>query len=145
PRGARGRVRSGAAFAAISGNASVWAGWIVSVSGLLVQGVVFTFLPLLAHDRGFTPAAIGLMFGVLGLANTFARFPARWLMDRTGRSVPYAIGGGIAASVATGVLPHVDQQAWLLTVLAIFGAVSGTAGVAIGAALAESSTPAGRR
>src|SRR5213076_904732 len=56
----------------------------------------------------------------------------------------YAIGGVIAASVATGVLPHVDQQASLLTVLAIFGAVSGTAGVAIGAALAESSTPATR-
>ncbi len=144
PVDARARAGSGAAFADISGDSSVWAGWIVSVSGLLVQGVVFTFLPLLAHERGFTPAAIGFMFGVLGLANTFARFPAGWLMDRTGRSVPYAIGGVLAASVATAVLPQVDQHGSLLTLLAIFGAVSGTAGVAIGVALAGSTTPATR-
>lgn len=137
----RARAGSSAAFADISSNPGVWAGWIVSVSGLVIQGVVFTFLPLLAHERGFAPAAIGLMFGVLGLANTFSRFPAGWLMDRTGRSVPYAIGGVLAASVATAVLPHVDQHGSLLTLLAIFGAVSGTAGVATGVALAGSTTP----
>jgi MFS family permease len=144
PLDAGPRARSGASFADIRGDANVWAGWIVAVSGLLVQGVVFTFLPLLAHERGFTAAAIGVMFGVLGLANTFARFPAGWLMDRTGRSVPYAIGGVLGASVAAAVLPHVDQHGSLLTLLAMFGAVSGMAGVAIGVALAESTTPATR-
>jgi RNA polymerase sigma factor (sigma-70 family) len=30
---------------------------------------------------------------VLGLANTVARFPAGWAVDRTGRCTPYAVGG----------------------------------------------------
>src|SRR5947207_2646496 len=136
--------RSGATFADIRSNASVWAGWIVALGGLLTQGVVFTFFPLFGHERGLTPAAIGLVFLVLGLANTIARFPAGWLVDRTGRSTPYAIGGVLVASVATALLPHVGGQATLLALVAVFGAVSGTAGVAIGVGLAASTTPAAR-
>jgi predicted MFS family arabinose efflux permease len=136
--------RPGATFADISSNAGVWAGWIVSVGGLVTQGVVFTFFPLLAHERGLTPAAIGLVFLVLGLANTLARFPAGWLVDRTGRCSPYAIGGVLVASVATALLPHVGGRATLLALVAVFGAVSGIAGVATGAALAASTTPAAR-
>ena len=141
---AQASPRSGATFADIRSNASVWAGWIVALGGLLTQGVVFTFFPLLGHERGLTPAAIGLVFLVLGLANTIARFPAGWLVDRTGRSTPYAIGGVLVASVATALLPHVGGQATLLALVAVFGAVSGTAGVAIGVALAASTTPAAR-
>ena len=134
----------GGTFADVRGNASVWAGWTLSVSGFLIQGVVFTFFPLLAHERGFTPAAIGLLFLVLGLANTLARFPAGWLVDRTGWCAPYAIGGVLVASVATAMLPHVDGQPILLAVVAIFGSVSGIAFVAISVALAASTTPAAR-
>ena len=75
---------SGATFADIRSNASVWAGWIVSVSGLLIQGVVFPFFPLLGQEQGLGPAAIGLVLLVLGLANTAARIPAGWLVDRSG-------------------------------------------------------------
>src|SRR5205823_1407524 len=45
-------------FADIRSNGHVWAGWLIGVSGLLTQGVVFTFWPLLALQRGFTPGAI---------------------------------------------------------------------------------------
>jgi predicted MFS family arabinose efflux permease len=136
--------RSSATFADVRRNASVWAGWIVSVSGLFIQGVVFTFFPLLAQDRKLSPAAIGLVFGVLGLANTVARIPAGWLVDRTRRSTPYAIGGVLLGSLATAVLPHVTDQTALLALVAVFGAVSGMAFVAIGVALGASSTPATR-
>jgi len=135
---------TGATFADIRGNASVWAGWIASVSGLLIQGVVFTFFPLLAHERGLMPAAIGLVFLVLGVANTLARFPAGWLVDRTGRCSAYAIGGVLVASVATALVPHVSDQATLLALIALFGAVSGVAFVAISVGLAASTTPATR-
>ena len=136
--------RSGAKFADIRSNAGVWAGWVVSVGGLVTQGVVFTFFPLLAHERGLTPAAIGLVFLVLGLANTLARFPAGWLVDSTGRCTPYATGGVLVAAVATALLPHVGGRVTLLALVAVFGAVSGIAGVATGAALAASTTPAAR-
>lgn len=135
---------SAGTFSQINRNASVWAGWIVSVSGFLIQGVVFTFFPLLAHDRALTPSSIGAIFLVLGLANTLARFPAGWLVDRTKRDSPYAIGGVLAASVVTVLLPHADSQAMLLALAAVFGAVSGAAFVAVGVALAGATTPATR-
>ena len=141
---AHGTRRSSATFADIRGNATVWAGWTVSVSGFLVQGVVFTFFPLLAHERGLTPSSIGLIFLTLGFANTLARFPAGWLVDRTGRCAVYAIGGVVAASLATGLLPHVGGLTTLLVLVAVFGAVSGAAFVAISVGLAASTTSATR-
>src|SRR6266404_55493 len=134
----------GATFADIRNNADVWAGWIVSVGGLTTQGAVFTFFPLLAHERGLTPATIGLVFLVLGLANTLARFPAGWLVDRTGRCTPYAVGGFLLGSVVTALVPQAIEPTAMLALAAVFGAVSGTAGVATGVALAGSAPPASR-
>jgi predicted MFS family arabinose efflux permease len=57
-------------FRNVRSNASVWVGWIVAASGLLTQGAVFTFFPLLGDARGLSPAAIGLVFLVLGVANS---------------------------------------------------------------------------
>ena len=136
--------RAGATFRDVRTNPKIWAGWIVAASGLLTQGVVFTFFPLLGEARGFSPAAIGLVFLVLGVANTAARVPAGWLMDRTKRAAPYAVGGVLAGSVATALLPHVTERGALLALVAVFGVVSGTAGVAIGVALAAATTPASR-
>jgi MFS family permease len=136
--------QSGAALADVSSDPGVWAGWIASLSGLLMQGVVFTFFPLFASGRGLTPGTIGLVFLVLGLANTLARFPAGWLIDRTGRYAPYAIGGLLVGSPVTALLPLAQTPAPLLALAAVFGAVSGLAFVAISAALAASATPATR-
>src|SRR5262245_962019 len=137
-------ARSGAVFADISGNASVWAGWVASVSGLLIQGVVFTFFPLLALARGLTPADIGSVFLVLGLANTVARVPAGWAIDRTGRRTPYAVGGILVACGVTAILPHVESLASVLAFAALFGGVSGIAFVAVSTALASAAPPATR-
>lgn len=138
------RSESVASFVDIRTNSVVWASWIISFCGLVTQGVVFTFFPLLADTRGLTAATIGLVFLVLGLANTAARIPAGWLVDRTKHSSLYAIGGVLIASIATAVLPHVTGRAALLAVVAVFGAVSGMAGVAIGVALTKATVPAVR-
>ena len=135
---------SSATFADIRGNAAVWAGWILSISGLLIQGVVFSFFPLLGHDRGLSPAAIGLVFLILGLANTLARLPAGWLVDRTGRPAPWAVIGVLVASVVTIVLPRVGGQLPLFLLMAVFGGMSGIAFVAVGVGLASATTPATR-
>src|SRR5439155_13387195 len=68
----RAHLASGArmTFREVRGNPSVWAGWIVAASGLLTQGVVFTFFPLLGEARGLSPTAIGLVFLALGIATT---------------------------------------------------------------------------
>jgi len=141
------RVRSDdptATFADVRTNPIVWAGWIISFCGLVTQAVVYTFFPLLADQRGLTPAGIGVVFLVLGLANTAARIPAGWLVDRTQNSSLYAISGVLIGSIVTALLPHVTGQIGLLTLVAVFGAVNGTAGVAIGVALTRATTPAVR-
>lgn len=132
--------RVGATFASIKDNRDVWAGWIVAVSGMLVQGVVFTFFPLLAHQHGLAPASIGLVFLVLGLANTLMRFPAGWLVDRSGRRTLLATGGVLAASAATALFPLAEGTGSMLALAAVFGGVSGLAFVAVSAGLAAATT-----
>jgi predicted MFS family arabinose efflux permease len=144
PNGSPTTSRRHAAFADVRGNAGVWAGWILAAGGMFTQGVVFTFFPLIAHERGLAPGIIGLVFLILGLANTLARFPAGWLMDRTGSGIPYAVAGVVVASIATLLIPHIYSPWILLSVVAVFGAVSGAAGVAMGVGLAGAAAPAAR-
>jgi MFS family permease len=66
------------------------------------------------------------------------------LTDRTGRYAPYAVGGLLVGSLATALVPHASAAASLLVLVAVFGAVSGFAFVAISAALAAAATPATR-
>jgi len=143
-RPARAASAARGTFRKVRANPTVWAGWIVAASGLLTQGVVFTFFPLLGDARGLSPAAIGLVFLVLGIANTAARVPAGWLIDRTQRSAPYAVGGVLAGCVATALLPHITETGPLLAVITAYGVVSGSAGVAIGVGLAGATTQAAR-
>src|SRR5712691_5605202 len=96
-------------FASVTRNRRVWAGWLAAISGMLGQGVFFTFLPLLAHERGLTSTAIGALFLAVGLANTLVRAPAGWLVDRTARSMPYAIAGVVAASASLALVPHLER------------------------------------
>src|SRR5262249_44883142 len=141
-RPARASSAAPATFGEVRANSSIWAGWMVAASGLLTQGVVFTFFPGVA--RGLSPASIGLVFLALGIANTTARVPAGWLMDRTRRSAVYAIGGVLVGCIATALVPHVAGRVPLLALVAAYGLASGTAGVAIGVALAGATTPATR-
>jgi hypothetical protein len=90
------------------------------------------------------PATIAVVFLVLGLANTAARLPAGWLIDRPGRPSLYAVGGVVMASLATALLPHVRGQTTLLVLIGIFGVASGLAFVAISVGFTAASAPAVR-
>lgn len=122
----------------------VWAGWIAGLSGMVLQGVTFTFLPLLALERSLTPAAIGVIFLALGLANTLARVPAGWLIDRTARSSSCAVNGLLLASAITALVPHTGSFTGLVVLAAAFGGLSGVAFVGVTAALAAAATPTTR-
>jgi predicted MFS family arabinose efflux permease len=100
--------------------------------------------PLLGQERGLGPAAIGLVFLVLGAGNTVARFPTGWLVDRTGRPTVYAVGGVALACGSTALFPRADNGAMLLFVAALFGVASGVAFVAISTGLAVAVPPSAR-
>jgi MFS family permease len=127
----------------VTRNADVWAGWMLAASGMFIQGVVFTFFPLLAKERGQSAVTIGLVFLVLGLSNTAVRLPAGWMMDRSGRYRFYAVTGTAIAAAATALIPHVSEEL-LLVLMAIFGTVSGVAFVAISVELTAAAPPAAR-
>lgn len=121
-------------------NVRVWAGWIAGVSGMAIQGVTFTFVPLLALEQGLTPASIGVIFLTLGLANTVSRAPAGWFMDRTAGATAYASGALVLASVVTAMIPHAGSFAGLVIVATVFGGLSGVGFVGVTAALATVAT-----
>jgi predicted MFS family arabinose efflux permease len=134
--------RPGASFVEVRGKPDVWAGWLLAASGLLTQGIVFTFFPLLADQRGMTPIAIGLVFLVLGVANTAARIPAGWLVDRTNSPGAHAVAAVLVGAVATALLPSAGSAPLLLALVAVFGVAGGLAGVAIGVGLAAAAPSA---
>jgi predicted MFS family arabinose efflux permease len=138
------RPQPAASFALVRRNPAVWAGWIIGFAGLVIQGVFFTFFPLLANERGLTAAAIGLIFLVLGVGNIAVRFPAGWLVDRSRQYVPFAVGGIVVASLLTVVVPRVGNASTLVALAAVFGALNGLAGVACGVGLATAATASAR-
>ena len=122
----------------------VWAGWIAGLSGTVLQGVTFTFLPLLALERSLTPASIGVIFLALGLANTLARAPAGGVIDRTARASSCGVVGLVLASAITALVPHTGSFAGLVVLAVVFGGLSGVAFVGVTAALAAAATPTTR-
>ncbi|HSD80509.1 MAG TPA: MFS transporter, partial [Solirubrobacteraceae bacterium] len=134
----------GAAMRAVARDRTVLAGWLLTVAGIGAWGAVLTFLPLLAHDRGLGPAAIGLVLGVQALVNTVVRLPAGWLLDRWPARRPWAVGGVFATGALTAAVPLAHRPGAFLLLAAALGVVLGVAFVAVGAMLAEASTPATR-
>jgi len=138
PRASRGAMR------AVVRDRTVLAGWLLTVAGIGAWGAVLTFLPLLARDRGLGPAAIGFVLGVQAFANTLVRLPAGWLLDRWPTRRPWALGGVLATCALTAALPLAHRPAAFVLLAAALGVVLGVAFVAVGAMLAEASTPATR-
>jgi MFS family permease len=141
-RGAR--QAASRAFTELRGNRRVWAGWIATVSGLAPWGAIITFFPLLARDRGLGPSEIGLFFGVQAFVNTATRVPAGWLLDRTRARRRYVVGGLLLAALGTALVPSVHAGSHYILLAAGLGAAIAVPFVAIGAALAEATTPATR-
>ena len=69
-------AQSGATFADISGNAGVWAGWVASTSGLLIQGVAS--LPSCRRSRASPVCSSSPPSSVASAASPSSRSAPRW-------------------------------------------------------------------
>jgi MFS family permease len=138
------RSGSPGSLSAALANPKVLASWVVTVAGIGALGSVLTFFPLLARERGFGPAAIGLVLGVQALVNTVTRAPAGWLLDHSRARQPYVLAGILVAGLLTAMLPLAHRLEELLLVAAALGLALGVAFVAVGAVLTEATTPATR-
>lgn len=136
--------RTGGGFAAVRRNRRVWAGWLATLAGLASWAATQTFFPLLGRERGLSASAIGLVLGAQALANTVARVPAGYVIDRTRARARYVTGGLLLFAAATALLPHARGTAALLALSAAAGVAYAFAFVAVTAMLADASTPATR-
>ncbi len=122
----------------------VWAGWVATLAGVAPWAALITFFPLLGRQRGLSGAAIGLVLGAQALMNTAARLPAGYVVDRTRARGPIVVVGLASFAVTVALLPHLDGLPSLVVVSALSGIGYAFAFVAVGAVLAEASTPATR-
>lgn len=88
--------------------AGFYALYYVSVGGFVPYWTLY-----LSH-LGYSPVEIGTVLGVTGLMRVIA--PVAWgsIMDRSGRRMPWIVGGMLATSVLFGAVPFTNSFATLI-------------------------------
>ncbi len=67
---------------------------LVTLGGAFSSGMFFTFIPLLAKDRGLSIRQIGIIFLVQALCNALSRIPMGTISDRVGNRKYLIMAGG---------------------------------------------------
>jgi MFS family permease len=115
--------------------------WLVTFGTNIIGGAFFTFLPLLAHDRGLDVGQIGIVYLAQSIINAAARIPFGAISDRIGRRKYQALAGLVLASVSiAGFAPAVTFTHFLLAALCL-GVSLAIAFTSIGALIAETTEP----
>ena len=118
--------------------------WLVTFGANIISGAFFTFLPLLAHERGLDVGQIGIVYLVQSAANALARIPFGIISDRMGRRKYQALLGVVLASFSiAGFAPAVTFAHFLLAAFSL-GVSLAVAFTSIGALIAETTDPAFR-
>ena len=115
--------------------------WLVTFGANIIGGAFFTFLPLLAHERGLDVGQIGIVYLVQSVTNALARIPFGALSDRIGRRKYQALLGVVLASFSiAGFAPAVTLAHFLLAAFSL-GVSLAIAFTSIGALIAETTEP----
>jgi MFS family permease len=111
--------------------------WLVTFGANIIGGAFFTFLPLLAHERGLDVGQIGIVYLVQSVTNALARIPFGTISDRIGRRTYQALLGVVLASFSiAGFAPAATFVHFLLAAFSL-GVSLAMAFTAIGALIAE--------
>jgi MFS family permease len=115
--------------------------WLATFGANIIGGVYFTFLPLLAHDRGLAVGQIGIVFLVQSVVNALSRIPFGAVSDRLGQRKHQALVGVVLVTLAiAGFAPAVTFVHFLLAALCL-GISQAIAFTSIGALIAETAEP----
>lgn len=77
-------------------------------------GIFVPFWPLYLHSRGYTPAQIGTAFAATGLVRLAVPVGWGWIMDHSGRRMPWIGGGMLFAALFFGAVPFAPSFAALV-------------------------------
>jgi MFS transporter, PPP family, 3-phenylpropionic acid transporter len=85
-------------------------------------GAFVPYWPLYLHSLGYTPAQIGLALATTGLVRVTVPMGWGWIMDRSGRRMPWIAGGMLLAAVFFSMVPFSPNFAVLIALHAIYAA-----------------------
>jgi MFS family permease len=111
--------------------------WLVTFGANVVGGIFFTFMPLLAHDRGLDAGQIGVVYLIQSVANALSRIPFGAVSDRLGRRSNQALFGVVLASLAIAGFAPATAFVHFLAAAVCLGMSLAVAFTSIGALIAE--------
>lgn len=111
--------------------------WLVTFGANIIGGVFFTYLPLLAHDRGLDVGQIGMVFLLQSVSNAVSRIPFGALSDRLGRRQYQALVGVLLASISIAGFVSARTFFHFLLAAICLGMSLAIAFTSIGALIAE--------
>jgi DHA1 family multidrug resistance protein-like MFS transporter len=111
--------------------------WLVTFGANIIGGVFFSYLPLLAHDRGLDAAQIGMVFLLQSVSNAVSRIPFGALSDRLGRRKHQTLAGVLLASLSIAGFALARTFFHFLLAAVCLGTSLAIAFTAIGALIAE--------
>jgi MFS family permease len=115
--------------------------WVVTFGTNIIAGTFFTFLPLLAHEKGLDVGQIGIVYLVQSATNALARIPFGTISDRIGRRKYQALLGVVLASFSIAEFaPAITFFHFLLAAFSL-GVSLAIAFTSIGALIAETTEP----
>ncbi len=114
---------------------------MVTLGGAFSSGLFFTFVPLLARDRGLSVRQIGIVFLVQALCNALSRIPMGYFSDRAGRRNRFVIAGGLCTALSIFGFGLAQNLAHFLAAAAALGISMGMAFTSVGALIAECVPP----
>jgi MFS family permease len=111
--------------------------WLVTFGANIIGGVFFSYLPLLAHDRGLDAGQIGMIFLLQSVSNAVSRIPFGALSDRLGRRKHQALIGVLLASLSIAGFVFARTFFHFLLAALCLGMSLAIAFTSIGALIAE--------
>jgi len=111
--------------------------WLVTFGANIIGGVFFTYLPLLARDRGLDVGQIGMVFLLQSVSNAVSRIPFGALSDRLGRRKHQALIGVLLASLSIAGFVSARTFFHFLLAALCLGMSLAIAFTSIGALIAE--------
>lgn len=115
--------------------------WGVTFGANIMGGAFFTFMPLLAHDRGLDVGQIGIVYLAQSVANAVCRIPFGAVSDRLGRRHRQALVGVLLATLSMAGLAVAASFVHFLAAALSLGLSLAIAFTSIGALIAETTEP----
>jgi PPP family 3-phenylpropionic acid transporter len=83
-------------------------------------GAFVPYWPLYLHSLGYSPAQIGMALATTALVRVVVPVGWGWLMDRSGRRMPWIAGGMALSALFFGAVPFTSSFGALLALHAIY-------------------------